>query len=185
MVRITGGDLKGLSLVTPPQIRATEAKVRQALYNILGSAIAGARVLDGFAGSGALGFEALSRGAAFVAFVESDTDAVMSIRDTLARLASEVPRSAWRLLHLDLERGLRQLAKDEAPFDVVLFDPPYRSEEGKKALNTVVECAILAPAGLIAIEHDQRTLLPASVGPLQQCKRHRYGDTVLSFYRSG
>jgi 16S rRNA (guanine966-N2)-methyltransferase len=183
--RITGGQFKGLSLVMPRQIRATEAKVRQALYNILGSSIEGARVLDGYAGSGALGFEALSRGAAFVAFIESDTEAVMSIRDNLARLGSELPRSAWRLLHLEVERGLRQLAEAERLFDIVLFDPPYRTEEGKKALNAVVECAILAPAGLVAMEHHQRTVLPRSVGPLQQYKRHRYGDTVLSFYRWG
>ena len=183
MVRITGGALKGLSLVAPRQIRATEAKVRQALYNILGPVVEEARVIDGFAGSGALGLEALSRGAAFVAFIESDTDALMSLRDNLTRCGSEVPRSAWRILHLDVERGLRQLAKDAAPFDVILFDPPYRGEEGKKALNTVVECAILGPTGFVAIEHDRRTILPSSVGFLQQCKRHRYGDTVLSFYR--
>jgi 16S rRNA (guanine966-N2)-methyltransferase len=182
MVRITGGQFKGTPLVAPQQIRATEAKVRQALFNILGPSLEGSRVLDGFAGSGALGCEALSRGAAFVAFIESDTEAVMAIRDNLAKLGSELPRHAWRLLHLDVERGLRQLAKTAAPFDVILFDPPYASEEGKKALNTVVECAILAPVGIVAMEHDRRTVLPPSVGWLHQAKRHRYGDTVLSFY---
>ena len=180
MLRISGGQFKGRSLKVPPALRATEAKVRQALFNILASRIEGARVVDGFAGSGSLGLEALSRGAAFVAFIESEGEAVVSIRDNLARL--EVPPHAWRVLHLDLERGLGELAKTEPPFDLVLLDPPYRGDEGKKALNTVVECAILAPAGLIAIEHDQRTALPAMVGPLQQRTRHRYGDTVLSFY---
>ena len=183
MSRITGGQFKGLTLIIPPQIRATEAKVRQALFNILGASIEGARVLDGFAGSGAVGLEALSRGAAFVAFVEADTEAVLCIRDNLARLESELPRSAWRLVHLDIERGLRQLASAEAPFDLVVLDTPYRTEDGKKALNTVVECAMLAPAGLVVVEHEQRTVLPPSLGPLQQCKRHRYGDTVLSFYQ--
>ena len=183
MSRIIGGAFKGLSLMTPPHIRATEAKVRQALFNILGPCVEGARVVDGFAGSGALGLEALSRGAAFVAFIESDTDAVMSIRDNLARLGFELPREAWRILHLEVERGLRQLAKAQPPFDLVLFDPPYRSDEAKKALNSVVDYAMLAPAGIVAIEHDQRTELPPAVGPLRQLKRHRYGDTVLSFYR--
>ena len=183
MVRITGGRFRGLSLVTPRHIRATEAKVRQALFNILGDSVEDARVVDGFAGSGALGLEALSRGAAFVAFIESDTEAVLSIRDNLDRLGSEIPRSAWRLLHLEIKRGLRQLAKAEPPFDLVLCDPPYRTEDAKKALNTVVDCAILAAGGMVVIEHDQRTVLPSSVGPLQQSRRHRYGDTVLSFYR--
>ena len=173
-----------MPLAVPSQIRPTGGKVRQALFNILGSFIEGARVLDGFAGSGALGLEALSRGAAFVAFLEDDGEAVVSIRDNLVAIGPELPRQAWRVVHFEIERGLRELAKTEPPFDAILFDPPYRSEEGKKALNTVVDCAMLAPAGLVAIEHHRRTELPASVGFLQQCKRHRYGDTVLSFYRA-
>jgi 16S rRNA (guanine966-N2)-methyltransferase len=183
MLRITGGAWKGMALAAPGTLRATEAKVRQAVFNILGTAIEEARVLDGFAGSGAFGLEALSRGAAFAAFIESDTEAVLCIRQNLERLGAELPRGAWRIVHLDFERGLRQLASAEPPFDVVFLDPPYRSDDGKKALNAVGECAILAPAGIIAIEHPHRTELPAAVETLQQWKRHRYGDTVLSFYR--
>ena len=185
MPYITAGQFKGRRLVAPSTIRATEAKVRQALFNILGSFIEDARVLDGFAGSGACGFEALSRGAAFVAFMESDAEAVVSIRDNLARFGVALPREAWRVVHLEVERGLRELAKTEPPFEVVIFDPPYRTEEGKKALNALVDCAMLAPNGIVAVEHHQRTELPQGIGPLQQCKRHRYGDTVLSFYQAG
>ena len=185
MLRIAAGQFKGLGLSAPKSVRATEAKVRQALFNILGPSIQGARVVDGYAGSGALGLEALSRGAAFVAFIESDTDAVLSIRDNLARLEGDLPRSVWRLLHLEVERGLQELAKTEPPFDAILLDPPYGSDEAKKALNAVAGCAMLAPAGIVAIEHDRRTELPSSIGPLRQCKRHRYGDTVLSFYQAG
>jgi len=185
MASITGGRFKGIPLVIPQHIRATEAKVRQAIFNILGSFIEGARVLDAYAGSGALGCEALSRGASFVAFIESDTEAVMAIRDNLIRLGGACERSAWRLVHMDVERGLGQLAKAEPPFDVALFDPPYHTTEGKKALNTVVEYAILAPAGVAVVEHDRRTDLPDSIGSLRRGKRHRYGDTVLSLYQSG
>lgn len=183
--RIAAGTLKGVPLIVPPGVRATSSKVRQALFNILGDLVEGARVIDGFAGSGALGLEALSRGAAFVAFIESDTEAVLAIRDNLARLAPapvQAPRRS-RLLHLEAEPGLRQLAKDEAPFDLILLDPPYRTEEGKKSLSVIVECAMLVPAGIVAIEHDLKTALPASIGPLRQMKQHRYGDTVLSFYQ--
>jgi len=174
-----------MRIVIPPHIRATEAKVRQAIFNILGSFIEGARVLDAFAGSGALGIEALSRGAAFVAFIESDAEAVVAIRDNLARLKDEVPRDAWRVVHMDVERGLRHLAKTEPPFDAAFFDPPYRTDEGKKVLLSVVEYAMLATAGVAVVEHDRRTDLPASIGPLRRGKRHRYGDTVLSLYQSG
>lgn len=182
MVRITGGRFKGLPLQVPRALRATEAKVRQALFNILGDAIEGARVVDAFAGSGAIGVEALSRGAAFVAFLESSTEAVMAIRDNLTRLGPQMPRTAWRLLHLDVEQGLRTLARTERPFDLVVCDPPYRTEEGKKTLKAVTEYAILAAAGIVVVEHDHRTVLPAVIGPLQQGKRHRYGGTVLSLY---
>ncbi len=184
MPHISAGQFKGTPLIIPAQLRPTETKVRQALFNILGTFVEGARVVDGFAGSGALGLEALSRGAAFVAFIESETDAVMAIRDNLARLESELSHDAWRLLHLDVERGLHELAKSESSFDLIFLDPPYHTEEGKKALNTVVECAILAPVGVLVIEHDRRTIVPASSGPLTQWKQHRYGGTVLSFYRA-
>ena len=183
-VHLTGGRWKGRALIVPSGVRATEAKVRQALGNILGPVFDGARVLDAFAGSGAIGFEALSRGAAFVAFLDADPEAVLAIRDNLARLGTEVPRSAWRVVQMEVVRGLAELAASEPPFDVIILDPPYRSEEGKKALNSVVQCAILAPAGLVVLEHHQRTVPPPAVGPLRQFKRHRYGDTVLSFYRA-
>ena len=181
-VRVTAGEFKGIVLAAPKEIRASEAKVRLALFNILGEFIHEARVLDGFAGSGALGIEALSRGASFAAFVDSDTESVLSIRQNLERLADELPREVWRVLHMDLERAIPELAKSEPPFDLILLDPPYRSDEGKKALNAIVQCAILAPAGLVVVEHHQRTVLPTVIGPLQHSKRHRYGDTVLSFY---
>lgn len=182
VLTIAAGQFKGLRLVTPHGLRPTAAKVRQALFNILGPVIHGARVIDGFAGSGALGCEALSQGAQTVAFIEADAEAVVAIRDNLARLGAELPRQAWRVLHLDLERGLRELARTEPPYDVMLLDPPYETPEAKKALNTVVECAILAPTGIVVVEHHLRTILPVSVGFLRQWKRHRYGDTVLSFY---
>ena len=185
MAKITAGQFKGMTLIVPAAIRATEAKVRQAVFNILGSFVEGARVLDGYAGSGALGLEALSRGAEFAAFIESDPASILAIRDNLARLERQLPRNAWRGVLGETDWGIRQLAASEPPFDVILLDPPYHCDEGKKALNSVVECAILAPSGVVVIEHDQRTDLPAEFGPLRRGKRHRYGDTVLSLYQRG
>ena len=182
-MKITTGTFKGSVLTTPPSIRATSTKVRQAFCNILAAVLPGARVLDGFAGSGAVGCEALSRGAAFVAFLESDPQAIVAIQENVARLGVQLPRAAWRLVQFDIERGLRQVAMVEPPFNVIFLDPPYRSEEGKKALNVVVDCGMLAPTGMLVIEHERRMSYPASVGPLQQCTQHRYGDTVLSFYQ--
>ncbi len=180
--RLTGGRFRGRRFEVPPSLRATEAKVRQALFNILQHVIEGARVVDVFAGSGALGLEALSRGAAYAAFIESDPAAVVAIRDNLAGLAPDVDRDAWRVLHLEAAQGLRTLAETEPPFDLVFCDPPYAGPEAEKALNVVGECAILAPAGLAVLEHPVQTALPEAVGGLRQQRQHRYGDTVLSFY---
>ena len=182
MPRITAGEFKGRLLKAPPSIRPTGAKVRQALFNILGDFVVGARVADLFAGSGAFGIEALSRGAAYVAFVEQETEAVLCLRDNLDSLPLEGGREQWRVLHLEAERGIMELARNEAPFDLVICDPPYRTAEGKKALHALGRYAILAPAGLMVIEHERRAELPSSIDRLRQCKQHRYGDTVLSFY---
>lgn len=186
MAHISAGSLRGFKLTVPPGLRATEGKVRQAIFNILGDEILGMRVLDGYAGSGALGLEALSRGADFVAFVESDAEAVVAIRDNLARLGEEVSRSQWRVVQGELPQAFGALAQQaEAPFDLVLLDPPYRTDDAEKALQGLTRYAILAPAGWVAVEHERRTELPASIGSLALRKRHRYGDTVLSLYSGG
>ena len=183
MAHITGGRFKGTPLLMPPRIRATESKVRQALFNILGEFVEGACVLDGFAGSGALGLEALSRGAAFAAFIEAEHGAIQAIRHNLARLSPALPEGSWQVLRAPVAKGFRLLSEAGKRFNLVLLDPPYRTAEGKKALNSLVGCAILAPAGLVAVEHERQAILPQTIGSLLQWKRHRYGDTVLSFYR--
>ncbi len=182
MLRINAGSLKGFRLTVPATLRATEGKVRQAIYNILGDEILGMRVLDGYAGSGALGFEALSRGADFVAFVDSDPESILAIRDNLSRLGEEVSRDQWRVMQGELPQAFEALAAAEAPFNLVLLDPPYRTDDARNALQALTRYAILAPAGWVAVEHERRTELPASIGSLALQKRHRYGDTVLSFY---
>lgn len=184
MIRISAGLYKGTRLQAPEHIRPTEARVRSALFNVLAQVVPKARVLDGFAGSGALGIEALSRGAGFAAFVEDDAQCIIAIRDNLQRLSPELERSRWRLVQGRLPEALRLLAGVESPFDLVLLDPPYRDFEPTKTLQGLVEYAIIATAGFLAIEHDRRTAMPQAAGPLRQIKQHRYGETVLSFYQA-
>jgi len=184
-MRISGGYFKGRQLTAPKSVRATEDKVRQAFFNIIGPSIRGVRFLDGFAGSGAIGIEALSRGADFVVFIDSDAESALAIRDNIQQLSDEVSRESWQLMNDDMERSLAYLAKKQSRFDIVYFDPPYASDEAKKALIAIGGCAILDHAGLVVIEHDQRTAMPASSGSLRQIKQHRYGDTVLSLYQAG
>lgn len=184
MPRITTGLLKGFSVTTPRQIRPTGDKVHQAMFNILGERVIGARVLDAFAGSGALGLEALSRGAQTVVFLDSHPASVTALRRNLERIAPGMALGAWEMLPGDALVSLRTLARRRRIFDLIIADPPYDSDVGKKFLNAVAEYAMLAPAGLLCWEHAHRKQAPPNVGDLARDTQHRYGDTVLSFYRN-
>jgi 16S rRNA (guanine(966)-N(2))-methyltransferase RsmD len=184
MTYVLAGALKGMRLAVPPRIRPTESKVRLALFNVLQSVTAGAHVLDGCAGSGALGLEALSRGAASAAFLDRDPVCLRAIRMNLERAAAKGLRVPTQLLRADLVRGLRRLARRRARFDLILLDPPYGDDVGKKALNTVAECAMLPRTGVLCLEHGERSVVPSAVGCLHLAKQHRYGGTVLSFYET-
>ena len=183
MLRITTGSLKGCVFEAPRHIRATEGKVRQALFNILGERVAQARVIDGFAGSGMFGLEALSRGAKLVVFLEAHPVCLRVIRANLARLDPLAVDGRWELASGDALHRLRQLAGREPPFDIIILDPPYERLWGKKALKVVGDCGILSLAGVLCVEHARRDELPPRAGPLAIAKQHRYGETVLSFYQ--
>ena len=182
MLRVAAGALKGMRLEVPRAIRPTEERVRQAFFNILGEGIRGARLMDGCAGSGAVGIEALSRGASFVAFVESDPAAVRALRANLARLDPSAVDGAWAVMRGDIERTLTREASALAPIDVLWLDPPYAGGLGRKLLQRLGDCAILSPSGIVCMEHARREELPPSSGFLKQRSQHRYGHAVLSFY---
>jgi len=182
MPRISAGALKGMSLKTPQHIRVTAEKVRQALFNILGNAVEGSRVLDGFAGSGALGIEALSRGAVSVTFLERHPVCLRVLRDNLAKMPQASVAGRWDVMRGDALRALRALASHGARFDFLLLDPPYEGGWGRKTLNVVAECGILRPAGVLCLEHARANQPPPQIGPLTLTRQHWYGDTGLSFY---
>jgi 16S rRNA (guanine966-N2)-methyltransferase len=141
---------------------------------VLGKRIEGARVLDLFAGSGALGFEAISRGAASVVFVDNDANAVMSIRRNAVRLIPDPER--WRILPMTAARALRTL---RGTFDVVLIDPPYQRGAADE-LTLLMQRGLLVQTGVAVVEHPSsaQAMLPASLSLLKQTK---YGDTALTF----
>ena len=182
MAQVTGGQLKGLPLVVPRHIRVTEAKVRQALFNILKDVVEGARVIDAFAGSGALGLEALARGARDVYFLESHPSCVQAIRHNVVRAAARGFHGRCEILEADAVDSLRRLARAGETVDLVVADPPYEGAEGKKVLKALADCGILAPSGICCLEHPRQVDLPAYFGPLAVRSQHRYGDTVLAFF---
>lgn len=179
-MRLTGGLAGGRRLIAPRgrQTRPTAAKVREAIFNILGPPPAG-NVLDLYAGTGALGIEALSRGAQAAVFVEREHGALAALRRNLRDIGVE-PRS--QVIAADVCTALRRLAAAGTRFSWVFLDPPY-VKETEGVLAELSGRDLLAPCAIIVVEHDSRHRPPASVGGLHLTDRRRYGDTELSFYR--
>jgi 16S rRNA (guanine966-N2)-methyltransferase len=173
--------LKGLAL------RPTSDRLRETLFNVLGSGVAGSRFVDLFAGTGAIGIEALSRGAAEVVFMENHLPAATLIRRNLDSLGV---RSGVTVLCADALRGLAMLAsreKETQPgFDYVFLDPPYAAAaDYSRALRFLGFTNILAPGGILIAEHRRNFDLPGEVGALRRVRVLRQGDAALSFYRRG
>jgi len=180
-MRIVGGSLGGRVLRAPAgaATRPTSEKVRQAIFNIL-PACDGAEVLDVFAGSGALGIEALSRGAAHATFFETAKPALAAVRGNLAELALE--DRATVLVGDAVSLAARPRIAPAAPWRLVFIDPPYRSDLAVRAALALPP-ANLAPDVVIVIEHDRRNAPPDELGSLLRTDERRYGDTLVSFYR--
>jgi 16S rRNA (guanine(966)-N(2))-methyltransferase RsmD len=180
-MRVIAGALKGRRLKTPTWegLRPTSDKLRETLFNILASRIVGARVLDLCAGTGALGIEALSRGACDVTFVERDRRAQMLIAENLAHCGVT---TGYTVVRADARRGLGRLGG--GGYDVILLDPPYAS--GREDLELLLESAkaLLAPDGLLVLEHARRMQAPEGVGRLAHVRDVTSGDSALSFYES-
>ena len=175
-MRIVAGRWGGRRLTTPKGLatRPTSDRVREALFSILGEFVQDARVLDLFAGSGALGLEALSRGAAEATFVDSAAASVTAVRGNLEALGgeAEVRRS-------DALRFLRGAAGNARQYDLVLLDPPYRLAERLGRELSEALPAVLAPSALVISESDRRAPLPLDL-PLTD--ERRYGDTLIRIH---
>ena len=184
-MRITGGTLRSRAIRAPrgQATRPTSDRVREALFGILESAgvVRGARVLDLYAGTGALALEALSRGAARAVLVESSREALAAVRGNVASLdLAEVAR----VLAVDVREAVRRLA-GEAPFDRVLADPPWAlvdTGEAPRVLADLARSTLLAEGALVVLEHASRTPSPRIEGLTEQQSR-RYGDASLTFYK--
>jgi 16S rRNA (guanine966-N2)-methyltransferase len=180
-MRLTGGLNGGRRLIAPRgrQTRPTAAKVREAIFNILGPPPEG-NVLDLYAGTGALGLEALSRGAASAVFVEREHAPLVALRRNIKELGLE---GRATVLGADVRTGLRRLAGTAARFSWVFLDPPY-VKETEGVLAELSGSDLLTSCAVVVLEHDRRNRPPESVGNLFLTDRRQYGDTELSFFRS-
>ncbi len=175
-MRVIAGAHKGRRLTAPPgrSTRPTSDRVREALFSILGARVQDARVLDLFAGSGALGIEALSRGAATATFVDDDGAAVRAIRANLAAV------HGGDVLRRDATRALRTARENGWQYDLVFLDPPYRHAETLGRTLGEAVAAVLAPHGLAVSESDRRS--PLDLPPLTIDDERRYGDTLIRLH---
>jgi 16S rRNA (guanine966-N2)-methyltransferase len=180
-MRIISGKVKSRQLKgTPPAgIRPTSDRLRETLFNILAPRIEGTTFLDGCAGVGAIGIEAISRGAATVYFVDHSRKACQSIRQNLANL--EI-KDGFKLMEMDLMRALRGV---DTTFDIAFIDPPYDNEGlYNEVLQWFGASARLNPEGLLILEHSKRKVLPKASGTLREIRSLVQGDAALAFYSS-
>jgi 16S rRNA (guanine966-N2)-methyltransferase len=175
-VRIAGGTARGVPLVEPRgvRLRPTSGLVREAIFNILGARVDDARVLDLYAGTGALGIEALSRGAAHATFVEGEAACVQAISQSLARAGFT---DAATVLRGRLPAALKSVA---GPFDIVLMDPPYNDPDAESVLLQVAQ--LVAENGAVVYEHASRYNPPERPSGLNLTERRVYGDSAVAFY---
>ncbi|MBU0709256.1 MAG: RsmD family RNA methyltransferase [Candidatus Omnitrophica bacterium] len=201
-MRITTGKYRGRVLKTSKEIRPTQEKVRKAVFDILGD-IEGLTFLELFAGSGAIGFEAVSRGVRELTLVENNRICFELINKNIEYLQI----SNCMVFRLDVERAINNFYRDKKKFDIIFLDPPYYQEIaprlgstslttgssgsrkkvgeslGKKTLQMLGAYDILAPCGLVIVQHFKKDNLSDSVDSLTILKQATYGDTALTFYR--
>lgn len=176
-MRVTGGIFGGrkLQTISGGATRPTADKVRQAIFNVLMHDIEGAKVLDIFAGSGALGIDALSRGAELAVFVESGHAQVNVIKDNLRNLGL-----AADVLVNDYRAACRHLSEEGKKFELIFADPPYDEVTPPEIMETVLQYGLLSPDGLLIIEHKRGQAKESD--KMHLLKKRRFGQTEVSFY---
>lgn len=182
-LRVVAGSAKGRSLKVPSgEVRPTLDRVREALFSIIGPAIDGAQFLDLFAGSGANGIEALSRGAAGCTFVDASPGAIRCITENLERTGFS---GAAHVIRAGLPEGLPNVLSGE-PFDFVFADPPYGLDAYEPTIRAVAESHVLKSGGRLVVEHpSKRQVVAYAVEPLRHLRTYRYGESALTFFEHG
>lgn len=179
-MRILTGSLKGRILKSPKgSVRPTQDKVRKAIFDILGASLPGSSFLELFAGTGAVGIEALSCAAGSVCFVENDRNSLKLLKENLSGLKL----ANFEVLGLDSFEAVKRFASQGRKFDIIFLDPPYYKDLAKKILQTFDSYDILFPSGLIIIQHFKKDVIPEKTNSFNIFKQKMYGDTVVSFYQ--
>ena len=180
-IRIIGGELKGRKLVTVPGVntRPTADRVRESIFNILGDRVQGARVIDLFAGTGAMGIEALSRGAETVLFADDYKPALAALKKNIKKcsLESRANTIKWNIL------GNFDVIRSHSPaFNLVFIDPPYNQDMVQPTLLNLGRSRCLENGALVAVEHSPLEPAPQNLPGFKLSDQRRYGKTLVSFF---
>ena len=182
-MRIIAGTYRGLRLraLKGGNLRPTSDQLRETLFDVLGPGVAGATFLDAYAGSGAVGLEALSRGARDVTFIENHRAASTLIRQNLGALKID---SGFQILTCAVVTGLERLEQQDERFDFVFLDPPYEEiREYHHTMRQLSRGPLLVPTSLVIAEHSRHVQLEVDYGSLHRARLLRHGDAQLAFYR--
>jgi 16S rRNA (guanine966-N2)-methyltransferase len=180
LIRIVGGSLRGRKIEVPERgVRPTSDRTREAIFDVLGPSVRGARVLDLYAGTGALGIEALSRGAREARFLEGSRAVAQALRRNLEALGLA---DRGRVIEADLGRGGWPPGTEE-PFDVVFLDPPYEGDAGARWLERLGARSWPDAGGLVVYERRKGAAAPEAAG-LSVATERTYSETTVTFYRA-
>lgn len=183
-MRIGAGTARGRTLRGPrdaERIRPTADRVRQTIFNVLGQWFEGQRALDLYAGTGAFGLEAISRGALHATLVDRDREALELCRANAEALGFT---AQVEVLAAPVERAVAELGARGARFELVFADPPYAATAVETVLTQLGAQRLLAKEGTVVVEHDRREEAPAALAGFTRVDERRFGDTVASFYRA-
>jgi 16S rRNA (guanine(966)-N(2))-methyltransferase RsmD len=183
-MRIISGQFRGRVLRgTPPAgIRPTSDKLKETIFNILGSSVEGSTFLDGCAGLGGIGIEAISRGASHVVFAEQSRKACRIVRENLQSLDIA---EGYKILEMELAKALGVCAGEGLKFDIAFIDPPWdRDDIYENALEKFSKAGLLAADGLLIVEYSKRKQMPEATGSLRQTRTLVQGDSALAFYKA-
>ncbi|GBC62897.1 16S rRNA (guanine(966)-N(2))-methyltransferase R smD [Desulfonema ishimotonii] len=181
-MRIIGGKFRGRKLhpIRGMTIRPTSDRLRETLFNILSDRVRDAVVLDIFAGTGALGLEALSRGAGSAVFIDKYGGALTAIARNIGACSAE---AQTRVIRWDVSKNLGCIRSHQPPFDLVFMDPPYDRNLIMPALTRLGGAGALAPAALIVVEHTPAEPVPEDLPGFSLADQRKYGKTLVSFLK--
>jgi len=182
-VRVIGGIYRSrrLRTVEGMGVRPTSDRLRETLFNVLGAQVGDRRFLDLCAGSGAVGIEALSRGAQRAVFIEQSRRACSVIQANMDALGLNAQA---RLVCRDVHAALKQLASENESFDLLFFDPPYASGLYSTVMNELGESALLSADAIVVVEHRAKLTLEGDYGRLSRFRELKQGESALAFYRA-